>query len=147
MSRRRDDEGTILLLTCGLAVVLMALVVVVIDVSVVVLAKRGVANAADGAALVAAQQPDNGVLNDPGRRDALAERLPLDRVLVAEVTARYQRDAAAAQPGLQLRSDVVDGTEAVIRARRVVSLPFVGWFGVKSVVVEATGRASSPVYR
>jgi Flp pilus assembly protein TadG len=147
MADRRGDEGTILLLTCGLAVVLMALVVVVIDVSVVVLAKRGVANAADGAALVAAQQPDHAVLNDPHRRDALAERLPLDQVLVAEVTARYQRDAATTQPGLLLSSEVVDGTEAVIRARRVVALPFVGWFGVRSVVVEATGRASSPVYR
>jgi Flp pilus assembly protein TadG len=147
MRGRRDDEGTILLLTCGLAVVLMALVVVVIDVSVVVLAKRGVANAADGAALVAAQQPDQAVLNDPGRRDALAELLPLDRVQVAAVTARYQRDAAASQPGLLLSADVVDGTEAVVRARRVVTLPFVSWFGVKTVVVEATGRASSPVYR
>ena len=77
----------------------MALVVVVIDVSVVVLAKRGVANAADGAALVAAQQPDHAVLNDPRRRDALAAQLPLDRVLVAEATARYQREAAATQPG------------------------------------------------
>ncbi|MCU1588726.1 MAG: Protein of unknown function rane [Frankiales bacterium] len=147
MRRRRDDEGTILLLTCGLAVVLMALVVVVIDVSVVVLAKRGVANAADGAALLAAQQPDHAVLNDPRRRDALAELLPLDEVQVAEVTATYQRDAATSQPGLLLRAEVVDGTEAVIRARRVVALPFASWFGVRSVVVEATGRASSPVSR
>jgi len=147
MRRRGDDEGTILLLTVGLAVVLMALVVVVIDVSVVVLARRGVANAADGAALLAAQQPDHRVLNDPDRRDALAFGLPLDPAAVADAVHRYQVEAAATQPRLTLTSSVVGArsTEAVVHARRTVSLPFVSWFGVKQVVVEATGRARSPV--
>ena len=58
MSRERDDEGTILFLTLGLSVVLLLLVAVVVDVSAVILAKRGVSSVADGAALAAAQQPD-----------------------------------------------------------------------------------------
>jgi Flp pilus assembly protein TadG len=145
MRRRADDEGTILLLTCGLAVVLMALVVVVIDVSVVILAKRGVASAADGAALVAAQQPDHTALNDPRRRDVLDDFLPLDRGAVIDAVARYEREAAVTQRTLTLRADVVDGTEAVVFARRTVRLPFVSWFGVEQVVVESTGRARSPV--
>lgn len=145
MPRRRDEEGTILLLTCGLAVVLMALVVVVIDVSVVILAKRGVSSAADGAALVAAQQPDHAALNDPRQRDVLDAFLPLDRFAVIDVVARYQREAAASQPTLTMSADVVDGTEAVVFARRTVRLPFVSWFGVQQFVVESTGRARSPV--
>ena len=147
MRRDRDDTGTILLLTCGLAVVLMALVVVVVDVSVVVLAKRGVANAADAAALLATQQPDAAVLNDPDRRDALASRLPLDRAEVARAVARYQALAAATQPNLRLTASVTGSgnSEAVVQARRTISLPFVSWFGIKRVVVRATGRARSPV--
>lgn len=145
MRRRRDDEGTILLLTCGLAVVLMALVVVVVDVSVVVLAKRGVANAADGAALLAAQQPDTRALNV--RRDALLSRLPLDRAAVVRAVARYQADQVSSQPTLTMTATVTGrgNSIAVVQARRTVSLPFVSWFGIKSVVVRATGRASSPV--
>lgn len=145
MRRTRDDEGTILLLTCGLAVVLMALVVVVVDVSVVVLAKRGVANAADGAALLAAQQPDSRALSD--RDDALSLRLPLDRADVVRVVASYQAEAAVTQPTLTLHASVAgaDNSEAVVQAQRTVSLPFVSWFGVKRVVVRATGRARSPV--
>ena len=130
-------------LTFGLAVVLMALVVVVVDVSVVVLAKRNVANAADGAALVAAQQPDARVLNN--RRDALNQRLPLDAREVARVVAVYQREEVARQPTLTMSATVRGGTEAVVQARRTVRLPFASWFGMKSVVVRATGRARSPV--
>lgn len=141
--RRHQDEGTILLLTVGLALVLMALVVVVVDVSVVLLAKRGVANAADGAALLAAQQPDRAALND--RNDSLSDGLPLDRTSVIRVVADYQVEAASTQPSLTLSASVVDGTEAVVQARRTVVLPFVSWFDIRHVVVQATGRARSPV--
>lgn len=141
--RERGDEGTIVFLTLGLAVVLMALVVVVVDVSVVVLAKRNVANAADGAALVAAQQPDVRVLNS--RRDALDRRLPLDVREVRRVVGLYQREEAARQPTLTLSVTVTGGTEAVVQARRTVRLPFASRFGVQNVVVRAIGRARSPV--
>lgn len=143
--RPRDDQGTILLLTIGLSVVLMLLVVVVVDVSVVVLAKRGVANAADGAALAAAQQPDEAAINSGD--DALASRLPLDPMLVAQVVATYQLDAAQSQPTLTLTPSVEGpgSSEAVVQAQRTVRLPFVSWFGLGEVVVHATGRARSPV--
>lgn len=130
-------------LTLGLALVLMALVVVVVDVSVVALARRNVASAADGAALVAAQQPDARVLNT--RRDALNRRLPLDQSEVVRVVAAYQREEVRRQPRLSMTASVSGGTEAVVQARRTVRLPFVSWFGVRDVVVRATGRARSPV--
>jgi len=52
--RLRDDEGTILLLVLGFTAVLMLMVAVVVNVSAVILAKRGLASTADGAAVSAA---------------------------------------------------------------------------------------------
>ena len=140
--RRRDDEGTVLLLTIGMSAVLLLLVAVVVDVSKVVLVKRALAS--DGAAVAAAQQPDLARLREPG---ALEERLPLDSGQVAAVVADYAADAAAEQPGLELvgRVDDADDTVAVVEASRTVRLPFSGWLGVADVQVRATGRARSPV--
>ena len=140
MRRNRDDEGTILFLTLGLSVVLLLLVAVVVDVSAVILAKRGVSSAADGAALAAAQRPDRAAIEL--RDDALVTRLPLDRALVDEVVATCQADDAL--PGLRLLARV-EGDEAVVDAYRTVRLPFVGWLGVGSVQVHAAARARSPV--
>ena len=141
--RRRDDEGTILLLTIGLSVVLMLLVAVVIDVSKVVLAKRALAASADGAAVAAAQQADRRSIVANG----LGERIPLDPGAVADVVAQYEEEARGEQPGLELAGDVdpADAGTAVVQARRKVTLPFVGWLGVADVDLRATARAQSPV--
>ena len=141
MSRRRDEEGTVLLLTIGMSVVLLLLVAVVVDVSSVVLAKRALSNAADGAAVAAAQQADRSALN----ADGLGERLPLDPDRVNAVVNSYESDERAAQRGLALQGRVQGGTEAVVDAYRTVQLPFVGWLGVASVRLHAVGRARSPV--
>ena len=141
--RRRDDEGTILLLTIGLATVLLLLVAVVVDVSKVVLAKRALAAAADGAALAAAQQDDRARIVEQG----LGDRVPLDPEQVAAVVADYADDERAEQPGLQLVGtvDPADPGTAVVRGQREVQLPFVGWLGVGAVTVTGTARAQSPV--
>jgi len=143
MPRDRDDEGTILLLTIGLTAVLLLLLAVVVDVSKVVLAKRALAAAADGAAVAAAQQADRSSIVANG----LGSRLPLDPVAVAAVVADYQDEARGEQPGLELVGSVADSddTTTVVRAQRVVTLPFVGWLGVGQVTVEATAHAQSPV--
>jgi Flp pilus assembly protein TadG len=140
--RPRDDEGTVLLLTVGLSVVLLLLVAVVVDVSAVILAKRGVSSAADGAALAAAQQPDRSAIDQ--RDDALASRLPLDEAAVQGVVATYEGDADDGLPGLQLVARV-DGEEAVVDAYRTITVPFGGWLGVGRVQVHAVARARSPV--
>ena len=141
--RRRDDEGTVLLLTIGMSVVLLLLVAVVVDVSKVILAKRALSSAADGAALAAAQRLDRDatLANGPG------ERIPLDPADVAAVVEQYQDDADAEQPGLDLTGtvDAGDVSVAVVDARRKVSLPFVGWLGVVDVDLHAQARAQSPV--
>lgn len=141
--RTHDDEGTVLLLTLGLAVVLLLLVGVVVDVSAVILAKRGVSSAADGAALAAAQQADRDAIES--QDGALSTRLPLDPALVSEVVATYQGDADDTLPGLLLVAGI-EGTDiAVVDAYRTVTVPFAGWLGVGSVQVHAVARARSPV--
>lgn len=144
-SRERNDEGTILFLTIGFSVVLLLLVAVVVDVSAVILAKRGISSAADGAALAAAQQPDRAAIKD--RENALSTRLPLDADLVNDVVASYQGDADDNLPGLQLVARVIGANddEAVVDAYRTVTLPFGGWLGVGRVQVHAVARARSPV--
>lgn len=140
---RRDDEGTILLLTLGFVAVLLLLVAVVVDVSKVVLAKRALAASADGAAIAAAQQADTRSIVANG----LGERVPLDPAGVADAVAQYQDEAQGEQPGLELAGDVDpdDPGTAVVQARRTVALPFVGWLGVVDVDLRATARAQSPV--
>jgi len=141
--RDADEEGTILVLTIGLSVVLLLLVAVVVDVSKVVLAKRALAAAADGAAVAAAQQADRAAIV----RDGIGDRVPLDPAAVEEVVADYADDALPEQPGLQLAGAVDPGDPgtAVVQARRRVRLPLVGWLGVADVELRATARARSPV--
>lgn len=137
--RGTGDDGTILVLTLGFVGILLVMVGVVVDVSSVVLAKRGVASAADGAAVSAAQALDVGALYERG----LGEQVPL---AYADADSRVQAYAAGArtgQPGLQL-SLALDGDTAVVEAVRVVRPPF-ALFGSGDVTVRAVARARAPV--
>lgn len=139
--RRRSagDDGTILVLTLGFVAILLLMVGVVVNVSAVVLAKRGVASAADGAAVSAAQALDVGALYERG----LGERIPLS---VADASTRvqaYAADARAGQPGLQLALRL-EGDTAVVEGVRVVRPPF-PVLGTGPVTVRAVARARAPV--
>ena len=139
--RRRPagDDGTILVLSLGLAAVLLVMVGVVVNVSAVVLAKRGVASAADGAAVSAAQALDLGVLYDRG----LGAQIPLDAADAGARVQAYAAGARAGQPGLQLALSL-DGDTAVVEGVRVVRLPF-PVLGSGPVTVRAVARARAPV--
>lgn len=142
--RRRpesEDQGTVLVLTLGLVGVLLLLVAVVVDVSVVVLAKRAVASAADGAALAAAQSLDEQALYAGG----LTEQAPLSAPLVAETVRAYAAEAAAGQPDLQLTGTVDGGQTATVVASRVVALPFAGRLGIDQVTVTSIATARAPL--
>lgn len=141
MRRPRGDQGTVLLMMVGLAVVLLLMVAVVVDVSAVLLARRALSGAVDGAAVAAAQQPDIAVIRDGG----LGERLPLDPAAVDDVVASYEQEAREGQPGLELLGHVERPETAVVDGRRTIRLPFAGWLGVGLVRVQAQGRARSPV--
>lgn len=140
---RKDDDGTILVLLLGFTAVLLLMVAVVVNVSSVILAKRALVSAADGAAVSAAQSLDLDALYARGLDSG---RIPLDAAAARSRVAAYEARAAGAQPGLQLTVEVsVDGTTAVVRGRREVDLPFGRILGFSPVRVEAEARARAPV--
>lgn len=137
-----DDEGTILVLLIGFTAVLLLMVAVVVNVSSVILAKRGLASATDGAAVSAAQALDVDALYAGGLRSG---RIPLDTGAARARVAAYQSQAAQSQPGLQLRVDIsADGSTAIVRGARMVELPFGQLLGFQPVRVEAEARARAP---
>ena len=139
MRRPRDDDGSVLVLVLGFAGLLLVLVAVVVDVSAVVLAKRGVASAADGAAVTAVQALDLEALRTSG----LGSEVPLDAGEARARVATYEGQVATGQPGLAL--DVrLEGRTAVVTGRRTVVLPF-RLPGVPPVEVVAVARARAPV--
>ena len=139
----QDDEGTILVLLLGFTAVLLLMVAVVVNVSAVILAKRGVVSAADGAAVSAAQALDLDALYGGGLASG---RIPLDARDAAGRVAAYQAGAQAGQPGLQLRvARIEGGTTVVVRGSRVIELPFGQILGFRPVTVEAEARARAPV--
>jgi hypothetical protein len=140
MQRRpQGDDGTVLLLVLGLTGVLLVAVALVVNVSAVVLAKRALASAADGAAVSAAQALDEQALYDEG----LAGGIPIDPAEAADRVATYRADVEASQPGLVM-SVSVDGRTAVVRASRTMTLPL-GILSTGPVTVEAVARARAPL--
>jgi Flp pilus assembly protein TadG len=141
--RPGDDRGTVLVLLLGFTAVLLLMVTVVVNVSAVILAKRALASAADGAAVSAAQALDLDALYAGGLR---AGRIPLDEAQARDRVASYAAQAAHSQPGLALAVTVSpDGSTAVVRARRSLALPFGRLLGFAPVLVEAEARARAPV--
>lgn len=138
---KRDDEGSVLLLTIGLATVLLLLVGVVVNVSVAALARRAVSSAADGAAVSGAQGFDERAYLARGLDDAV----PLSEGLVRDRVEAYAQRAARDQRGLELSSRLEGEETVVVTARRVVGLPFGGWLGLDEVTVTAESRARVPV--
>ena len=135
----RRDDGSVLLLVIGFAGLLLTLVAVVADLSAVVLAKRGVASAADGAAVSAAQALDLDAVYDAG----LGAVLPLSPGDARARVAAYEGQARAQQPGLRLGLRL-EGRTAVVTGSRTVRLPF-RLPGTGAVRVSAVARARAPV--
>ena len=135
----RRDEGSVLLLVIGFAGILLVLVAVVADVSAVVLAKRSVASAADGAAVSAAQALDLDAVYDQG----LGEQLPLSTGDARARVAAYEAQARGQQPGLRLVLRLEERT-AVVTGSRTVRLPF-RLPGTGPVRVTAVARSRAPV--
>ena len=133
------DEGSVLLLVLGLAGILLTLVAVVVDVSAVVLAKRGVASAADGAAVSAAQALDLGAVHGQG----LGAQIPLEAGEARARVTAYEGQVRGQQPDLRLALRI-EGRTAVVTASRTVRLPF-RLPGTGPVQVSAVARARAPV--
>jgi Flp pilus assembly protein TadG len=133
--RLRGDEGSILVLTLGYAVLLMALVLVVVDASAVFLARRSLAGACDGASLSAAQSVDT---DEVYRSGAAGSTLPLANVQLA--VGRYQ---AQTYPEGRLTGSVRGGDTVVVAGSRTVKLPAIDWLGIGDVTISANAEASA----
>lgn len=142
-SRVEGDQGTVLVLVLGFAAIALVLVAVVVDASAVVLAKREVAAAADGAAVSAAQSLDEAALYAGGLDGAL----PVDGQEAAARVAAYQAGLVQ-RPGspVVLRLTAVEGgTTVVVTGSRRVVLPLRVPGGPQAVDVAFTARATAPV--
>lgn len=137
----RSDDGSVLVLVLGLFAVLLLLVAVVVDVSSVVLARRSLSSAADGAAVSGAQALDYGVFYAEGP----GAGVPLSPQGVSERVQAYAVGAEADQPGLAMDSRVDDGHVAVVVATRSVRVPFGGWLDVGRVELTARAAARAPL--
>jgi Flp pilus assembly protein TadG len=135
----RRDEGSVLLLVLGFTGILLTLVAVVVDVSAVVLAKRSVASAADGAAVSAAQALDLRTLYAEG----LDAQIPLDAGEARARVTAYEGQVRGQQPGLRLVLRL-EGRTAVVTGSRTVRLPF-RLPGTGPVRVSAVARSRAPV--
>ena len=107
--RAGRDDGSVLLLVIGFTGILLTLVAVVADVSAVVLAKRNVASAADGAAVSAAQALDLQAVHGEG----LGAQLPLSAGEARARVSAYEGTVRRQQPGLRLALRL-EGRTAVV---------------------------------
>ena len=122
---RRDDGGTVFLLTAAYCTLALALILGVIDVTVLYLARRDLQTVADGAALTAAQQ-----LSAAGAY--ASARLDLDQgrvdAIVAEFHERYAAAGGATDIDWANSAATVTGDTVAVVLRRPVTVPFTAVF-------------------
>ncbi len=138
-----SDDGTILLLTIGFALIALCLVLVVTDASKVFLTRRSLVSAADGAALAGVQSLDRDAFYAGKGGDAL----PLDVEAAAAAVRAYVDAAGLADDyaDFAVVSVQVTGTEVTVTLRGRSMLPFGAYVGhPDGVVVEATAHATAP---
>lgn len=145
--RRRDDHGSVLLLTIGCVVVAAGLLVVVASVSQVFLARQALVAATDAAALRAAQAADLDALYGGRAGPADGESLVLDRRAARAAVAAYVERAE-----LDRRFDdfevvaveVADDTVTVrtrASVRLVLAGPATGGAGRVEVTAQSAARS------
>jgi len=133
------EDGQLTLLVIGFTMIAAMMIAVAIDASVVFLARQRLAGQADGAALAAAQQLDDGAYFGGA---GCAESLPVAQGAVDAVVAPYARH------GVELAGTPVPvdgGPGVVVQGRSVVTLPIVGKFGRRTFTVEYAARARSSI--
>jgi hypothetical protein len=151
---RHDDgvfeQGTILLLTIGYALIAIALVVVAVDASAFFLSRRALAGLADGAAVAGTHAEDGNQIYRAGT----GADLPLTPVGVRTEVTSYldSRDAGTAYPRLQLADVGTDGRTVSVSLTDDKPLPFLalinsitGAFPGGTARIAVTARARAPV--
>lgn len=144
---RIRDDGSVLVLTIGFAVVVMLFVGVVVDSSKLFLTRRALASLADAAATAAAQQIDLEAVY----RGGLSQNLPLSPASAAATAAQSVQVGArgAGLTDVRLEAVVVIGADVVVTVSGRAMLPLAGLVTGSSggVVITVTARARSAVAR
>jgi len=127
-ARPTGDSGTVMLLVIGLVAIAVSLIAVVTDVSSLWLTRRSLGDAADAAAIAAAQAVDLDAVyggTTKTARDGVAV-LPLDRTQVRTRVMRYVRDAklASSFSHFQVMSVRTDGDSVVVVLKARARPPF-----------------------
>ncbi len=143
---RSDDERSITVLVLGYFLVCVLLVTVVVNVSKVLLVRRSLAGAADGAAVAAS----NGLDERQIYRGNLGEAVPLSDVAAGALVEDYADAAglAAQFDRFQVVAVDTDGEAATVTFAAVVPLPFVNLLSADyadGVPLTATASARSAV--
>lgn len=120
--RPQGDDGQVLLLIVGFAVIVMLLITVVVNVSRVFLVQRGLGAAADGAAASAAGALDEDAVYTGG----LDSGVPLDPVEARQRVDTYVAagDFVARFSGFSVQSVAVTGGSVTVSFGSTVRLPF-----------------------
>lgn len=122
------ESGTVMLLVIGLVAIAVALIAVVTDVSSLWLSRRALNDAADAAALAAAQAVDFAAVygGQTRRTSDGVDVLPLDRNQVRARALRYVKDAhlATSFSHFQVISVRTDGDSVVVVFRARSKPPF-----------------------
>jgi hypothetical protein len=154
--RLKDDDGQVLLLTLLFVVVAFSLVVVVVDATAVHLARTQLLDAADAAALDAADSIDvAGTYGSADDRSTDARHRAPTQLVLTDGSVRRQVDAYLSAYELPTRVDGVsveagtgspDGHSATVVLTGTVRLPLLGavvqgWAGGVDVTVRSSARA------
>jgi hypothetical protein len=144
---RDDDEGQLVLLIVGFAVIAAMLVAVVANVSRVFLYERSLAAAADGAAVAASSALDESAVYD--QSGGIGDRLPLDRSEAERRVADYATQTQLPARFRQFAYAVeVSGDTVNVTFTARVDLRFVGAVAAgyeSGVPISVTANARSPV--
>jgi uncharacterized membrane protein len=153
---RREDDGQVLLLTLVYTLVAFSLVTVAVDATAVHLARTQLLDAADGAALDAADGIDvPGTYRSAGPAADAQDAAAPDQLVLSDGTVRAQAEAylASYEPPARLSSVSLaagtgsrDGHSATVVLTGRVRLPIGGavvaaWTGGVDVTVRSTARA------
>jgi hypothetical protein len=133
--RPAGDDGLIAILVIGLMSLVLAMMIVVINISAVIIARRNLVSVADGAAVAAAQRIDLAAFYAGDGEGAI----PLDPEAVDEVREEFGKEGDIFSITLS-----PDATTVTVRVRRSADLPF-GAFGFSDVEVDARATARTPL--
>jgi Flp pilus assembly protein TadG len=144
--RRGGEEGQVTLLVLGFAVVVIVLVLGTVAATSAQLSRMRLLDAADGAALDAADSLDAGTY-ELGVGDAV----PVSDATVTTTAAAYLAERRRPESLLSWRvapgTGSPDGETAVVRVTGEADVPMVGWMlrglgGSLTITVEARARAA-----